>query len=154
MTRVSPLTSPRGRTIVFVGVLVGFLLNFSGWLGNNFVLKDMWRDVGANVPEAAWRASIWRDVFSFVPDYVYGFAIAWLCVRLRPSYESWFAVSVRVGILVSIVGGITAYFAIANSGFIPWRLALASLVLVLATKRPLAILAGWLLDTRREAVPD
>ena len=41
---------------------------------------------------------------------------------------------------------ITTYFAIANTGFIPWPLAFASFALVFATKLPLALLAGWILE--------
>jgi hypothetical protein len=47
---------------------------------------------------------------------------------------------------VSLVGGVTTYFAVANSGFVTWPLAFASFVLVLATKLPLAYLAGRLLE--------
>lgn len=50
------------------------------------------------------------------------------------------------GLFVAAMGGLTTYFAIANSGFIPWPLALASFALVLATKLPLALLAGRLLE--------
>ena len=84
--------------------------------------------------------------FGLQPDFLYGLAIAWLCARLRPAYETMAAAALRVGIAVSLTGGITTYFAIANSGFIPWRLALASFVLVLVTKIPLALQAGRWLD--------
>ena len=122
------------------------LLNLTGWIGNNFILGDLWNEVGATLVQVAWRDSIWRDLFSFAPDYLYGFAIAWLCVMLRRRFSTTLSASLRAGLFVSLVGGITTYFAIANSGFIPWRLALASFVLVLATKLPLAVLAGRLLD--------
>ncbi len=144
MTTPSSKTRPSRRRIGLVGLLIGFLLNLTGWLGNNFVLRDMWREVGANFSESVWRNSIWRDVFSFVPDFLYGFAIVWLCVKLQGEFSTTGA-SLRAGFFVSMVGGITTYFAIANSGFIPWLLALSSFVLVFATKLPLAFLAGRLL---------
>ena len=83
--------------------------------------------------------------FSLIPDFVYGIAISWLCnyinVHTSPSPKNW----LKVGIFISVVGGITTYFAIANSGFIPWKLAIVSFILVISTKIPLAILAGKLL---------
>jgi len=128
-----------------VGLLVGFLLNLTGWLGNNFVLDGLWKEVGEAALQVEWRNSIWRDVFSFVPDYLYGFAIVWLCLVLRRGSASPLAAALQAGLFVSLVGGITTYFAIANSGFIPWKLAFASFILVFATKLPLAVLAGRML---------
>lgn len=135
-----------------VGLLIGFLLNLSGWLGNNFLLREMWNEIGTTVSSVAWRDSIWRDIFSFAPDFVYGVAICWLYVKLRPSYSTALAASLRAGLFVAIVGGITTYFAVSNSGFIPWRLAFASFVLVFATKLPLAVLAGHLIGSGRPSI--
>ncbi|MFN2315275.1 MAG: hypothetical protein ABR551_09895 [Gemmatimonadales bacterium] len=126
-------------------MLIGFLLNLTGWLGNNFVLRGYWAEVGDSVPAVPWRDSIWSDVFSLAPDFLYGIAIAWLCAALRSRYSTMLSASLWAGVFVSLVGGITTYFAIANSGFIPWRLASASFLLVLGTKLPFAVLAGWLL---------
>ena len=105
----------------------------------------MWIEIGKELPEIAWRNNIWSDLFSLAPDFLYGFAIAWLCTALKTDSYSTISNSVRAGIFVSMVGGITTYFAIANSGFIPWKLALASFILVIITKLPLAILAGKIL---------
>ncbi len=134
------------KRLTLVGLLVGLLLNLTGWVGNNLILRGLWRDVGAVAPPVAWRDTLWSDVFSLAPDFLYGLAIAWLCVMLRARFSTALSASLRAGLFVSLVGGITTYFAIANSGFIPWKLALASFVLVLATKLPLAVLAGRLLD--------
>ena len=131
--------------LILVGLFIGFLLNLTGWLGNNILLKDMWVDVGVALPEVAWRSNIWSDIFSLAPDFLYGFAIAWLCTALKTDSYSTIFNSLRVGVFVSLLGGITTYFAIANSGFIPWKLALASFFLVIITKLPLAILAGKML---------
>jgi hypothetical protein len=144
-----PISVRRTWKILIIGLLIGFLLNLTGWLGNNFLLRDMWKEIGPTVSSVAWRDSVWRDVFSFVPDFGYGIAICWLYVKLRPSYQTALSASLRAGLFVAIVGGITTYFGIANSGFIPWRLALASFVLVLATKLPLAVLAGRLIGSER-----
>ncbi len=132
--------------IIWIGLFVGFLLNLTGWLGNNLLLGSFWATV--NVPDysAAWRSTLWREIFSLLPDFLYGLAIVWLCARLRPAYSTMAAATLRAGICVSLVGGITTYFAIANSGFILWPLAFYSFALVLATKIPLAYFAGRLLE--------
>ena len=145
------LSAREASRILAIGLLIGFLLNLTGWLGNNFLLRDMWKEIGTAVSSVAWRDSIWRDVLSFVPDLVYGIAICWLYVKLRPNYVNALSASLRAGLFVAIVGGITTYFAIANSGFIPWRLTLASFVLVFVTKLPLAVIAGHLIDSGRQS---
>lgn len=133
--------------IVIVGLFVGLALNLTGWLGNNLLLGSLWASVDVAPGGAAWRATLWSDVFSLVPDVVYGLAIAWLCVALRPSFDRWVSASLSSGVLVAVTGGITTYFAVANSGFVPWSLALASFGLVLVTKIPLALAAGWILES-------
>lgn len=139
----SSITTSR---ILSIGLLVGFLLNLTGWLGNNFLLGSLWDNVSVPEYSASWRGTLWREIFSLFPDFLYGLAMVWLCATLRPLYSSMAVTSFRVGIFVSLVGGITTYFAIANSGFIMWPLALASFVLVLATKIPLAFWAGKMLE--------
>lgn len=138
----------RFARVIWLGLALGFLLNLTGWVGNNFVLGGLWGDLTVTDTGAAWRASIWRHVFSFVPDYVYGFGIAWLIPQLTPLSESWITASLKAGVFVAVIGGLTTYFAIANSGFIGWELALASFALVLATKLPLALAAGWVLESQ------
>ena len=135
--------------IIVVGLLIGFLLNITGWLGNNFLLKSLWIEVGNTLPNVEWRNNTWRHIFSLIPDFVYGLAIAWLCRFLNTSSSSTFSISLKSGIFVSLVGGITTYFAIANSGFIPWKLAILSFGLVLITKLPLAILTGIMLNAKK-----
>jgi len=143
MTAANEMT-PLSR-VILIGLLVGFLLNLTGWLGNNIILGSMWDDLGNGLTPVPWRESIWSDAFSLVPDFVYGFAIAWMIVKVRTMYVSTVSASVSVGVFISLVGGVTTYFAIANSGFVPWKLAFASFVLVITCKVPLAILAGRLL---------
>ena len=131
--------------IVSVSLITGFLLNLTGWIANYFLLGKLWSGVSSSIEHSPWRNTVWRHLFSFLPDFVYGFAIAWLIVLLNKKSNIKTSNSISSGLWISLVGGITTYFAIANSGFIPWDLALASFILVLATKVPLAILAGKLL---------
>ena len=132
--------------ISWIGLLLGFLLNLTGWLGNNILLGSMWESVTVPDYSDSWRSTIWREAFSLLPDFLYGMALVWLCARLRQVYSSMAAATLRAGLFVSLVGGVTTYFAIANSGFILWPLAFASFGLVLATKLPLAYFAGRLLE--------
>ena len=132
--------------ILKIGLLIGFLLNLTGWIGNNLILGGLWQEVNETITPVAWHQSIWKEVFSLLPDFLYGIAIAWLCVVLVPYLQSQKKAALYAGLFVAMVGGITTYFAVANSGFIPWKLALASFALVLATKIPLALLAGRLLN--------
>ena len=139
MHNVSPLK------ITLISVVTGFLLNLTGWIGNNFILENMWKEVNILIVDSTWRNSFWRDLFSLFPDFVYGFAIVWLIVLLNTISGEKISSSIKAGLWISLVGGITTYFAIANSGFISWKLALSSFLLVLATKVTFAILAGKLL---------
>lgn len=140
--------APTRTRIVAVGLLVGFLLNFTGWLGNNLLLGGLWDSVAADANPTEWATALWSDAFSLAPDFVYGIAMVWLYVVCRAASASRISAALQSGLFVSLVGGIVTYFAIANSGFIPWRLALASFVLVLATKIPLAFLGGYLVEPR------
>jgi len=137
-------------TLLWLGLMVGLALNVTGWLGNNLVLGSLWNTVDVGATGAGWRASIWSDVFSLLPDFVYGLAIVWLCSALRAGFDGWVEPALVAGALVALVGGITTYFAVANAGFIPWRLALASFLLVVVTKVPLALFAGWMLNRSGE----
>lgn len=133
------------RRLIWIGIVIGSLLNFTGWVGNNFILENMWNKVDISLVSSEWRDTIWRHIFSFFPDFVYGFAIVWLIHLLNAQSQNWFRNAVIAGLSVSLVGGITAYFAIANSGFISWQLALASFILVLLTKVAVALIAGkWM----------
>ena len=134
------------RTFILTSLLIGFLLNLTGWLGNNLLLGNLWQEVGITLQKSAWRASIWRDVFSFLPDFIYGFAIVWLIIQLNEHFKNRTMNALKAGWWISLVGGLTTYFAVANTGFIPWKLAFASFALVLATKIPLALFASKLLD--------
>ena len=132
--------------IFWIGLCIGFLLNFTGWLGNNFMLKSLWREVTVSVANPGWRETVWRHVFSFVPDFVYGFAMVWLITVLNKLSQDWLRNALTAGLVISILGGLTTYFAIANSGFIPWELAMASFALVLVTKLFDALIAGKWID--------
>ncbi len=131
--------------VMRIGLLIGLLLNITGWLGNNLLLGDLWQEAAKSIPDSSWRDSPWRDLFSLAPDFLYGIAIAWLVNQLNAISAATTSNGIKAGLFVSLVGGITTYFAVANSGFVPWSLGVASILLVLLTKVPLALLAGRML---------
>lgn len=134
--------------VVRVGLFVGLILNLTGWVGNNLLLDTLWGSVQVGEGTVEWRSSLWSDVLSLIPDFVYGVAITWLWAMVRSRVGGWVSAGLLSGSFVALVGGITTYFAIANSGFIPWSLAFASFALVAATKLPLALMGGWILERR------
>lgn len=145
MNKVAATQAQTSGRVVLIGLLIGFLLNLTGWIGNNFILGSLWDEVGSSLTHVPWRDTLWSEFFSLLPDFLYGIAIAWLLAKLASCNDSIPITALQTGFFVSLVGGVTTYFAIANSGFIPWNLALASFVLVFATKLPLSFLAAYLL---------
>lgn len=129
-------------TCVIGGLLTGFLLNISGWMGNNLLLKNLWD--GAHVASLKnWNPGILKDIFSLLPDFVYGFGIAWMWTKLRGHYRNPYRAAVESGIFIAMVGGVTTYFVIANSGFVSWTLAGYSFLLVIVTKVMAAFYLEW-----------
>ena len=134
--------TPSISKVLWVGLALGFVLNLFGWLGNVFVLGPMWNEAFAGVPTTPWRETPWRDLVSFLPDFIYGVAVSWLYVRLARSDGPSFATAVRACMLVFVVGALTTYLGMANSGLLPWRLSVATTILALATFIP----GAWLTE--------
>lgn len=128
--------------ILWAGLLVGFVLNLLGWLGNVFLLGPMWQEAFTGVATTAWRDSPWRDVISLVPDFIYGIAICSLYPALAVRYGATFATALRASALVFAVGAFTTYLGIANSGLLPWSLAAATTLLAFVVFMP----GAWLVD--------
>ena len=128
--------------ILWAGLLVGFVLNLLGWLGNVFLLGPMWQEAFTGVGTTAWRDSPWRDVISLAPDFIYGIAICWLYSALAERYGTSFATALRASALVFVVGAFTTYLGIANSGLLPWGLAAATTLLAFVVFIP----GAWLVD--------
>jgi hypothetical protein len=131
--------------ILWSGLILGLFLNFLGWLGNVFLLGPLWKAAFLTIPVTAWRASPWRDVVSLLPDFVYGIAICWAYAGLVPRYGRSVATALRATALVFVVGALTTYVGIANSGLLPWSLAAATTLLALVTFVPGAWLAHALM---------
>lgn len=131
--------------ILWSGLILGFFLNLAGWLGNVFLLGPMWEAAFASAPVTAWRSTPWRDVISLLPDFVYGIAICWTYAGVAPRYGCSVATALRATALVFMVGALTTYVGIANSGLLPWRISAATTLLALVTFIPGAWLAHYLM---------
>lgn len=128
--------------ILLVGLLLGFLFNLFGWLGNVFVLGAMWNDATLIFADVPWRNSPWRDAVSLVPDFIYGTAIAWLYAGLSRHYGATAMTGLRATALVFVVGALTTYLGVANSAFLSWSLAAATTLLAFVVFLP----GAWLVD--------
>lgn len=131
--------------ILRVGLLLGLVFNLFGWLGNVFVLGPLWEDATVFVADVPWRNSPWRDVISFAPDFIYGIAIAWVYSALSSGYGASVLTGLRAIVLVFVVGALTTYLGIANSAFLPWKLAAATTLLALIVFLPGAWLVHYML---------
>ena len=134
------ISRPSRARVALVGLLIGFVINLIGWLGNNLVLGPMWADALTDLPTTPWRDTVWRHVVSFAPDFVYGLSLAWAYVALAARYGARLATAVRASLLVLVVGAITTYVALANSGFLPWGLSGAAILLAVVSFVP----ASWM----------
>jgi hypothetical protein len=126
--------------VLLVGLLLGLMFNILGWLGNIFVLGHMWREATLPIADSPWRQSPWRDVVSLLPDFIYGVAISWGYSAVSSTYGASVLTALRITALVFLVGAFTTYLGIANSGFLPWTLALATTLLALLVFIP----GAWL----------
>lgn len=133
--------------VLWVGLLVGLVLNLLGWLGNVFLLGSLWQEAFVATTVTPWRDSPWRDLVSLLPDFIYGVAVCWLYAGLAPRYGASVATALRASVLVFIVGAFTTYLGIANSGLLPWRLSVATTLLALAVFVPVAWLVHRLMRT-------
>jgi len=129
-------------SILGAGVVIGFALNLMGWLGNVFLLGPMWQRAFVGATSTDWRDSPWRDLFSLLPDFIYGITVCWLYVALIPRYGASLTTALRASALIAMVGVVTTYFGIANSGLLPWSISAATTLLALVTFVP----GAWLVD--------
>ena len=128
--------------ILWAGLLVGFVLNLLGWLGNVFLLGPLWQEAFSEVTTTSWRDSPWRDVISLAPDFIYGVAMCWLYAALAVRHGASVVTALRASALVFVVGAFTTYLGIANSGLLPWGLAVSTTLLAFVVFVP----GAWLVD--------
>jgi hypothetical protein len=136
---------------IFAGLIVGFLLNLTGWAGNVFLLGSMWEKAGTLAPPPM-HSPFWPPVhviLQFVSDYVFAFV---LCAIYRLASPSWRHSRTSLAFLcVTIVwlGGVPmCYLGLVNGGYLPAGISIATSILALMTFFIVAPLLPLLLPAR------
>jgi hypothetical protein len=120
------------RRILATGLLAGFLMNAFGWLGNQLWLGAEWKAALADSVFAATRErTVWNELASLVPDFVYGLALAWLCVLAARTLGRQRRVAYQMAFLLWAVAIATPLLGTANASLVPWRVTLLTLLLAL-----------------------
>jgi hypothetical protein len=143
--------TPMKAKVLWTGLAAGLLLNVLGWLGNQLVLGHLWKETIATVVPLRER-SLMNEALSLVPDFVYGIALAWLFALLARGRSRGAAAAVAAA-WVWLVGAMTTYLGVWNSGFVPGRLAIATTLLALVLFVPAAWLVSRLLAPTMEGGP-
>lgn len=123
--------------ILSTGLLAGLVMNVFGWLGNQLWLGREWDAAIAGSGFAAARErTLWHEVGSLVPDFVYGIALAWLCVIVAKASGDSRGSAYRAAGLLWLVAIATPLLGTANASLVPWRVTLLTLALALVIMLP------------------
>lgn len=137
--------------ILAATLVLGLLLNITGWAGNVFLLGGMWDEAGrlAPPPLASPFPPLAHELLTFVSDFVFAFVLA--CV-FSLADAGWRGSRLQLAFLTSgltWLGGVPmTYLGIVNSGYIPPGVAVATSVLALVTFVLAAPLLVWLFPSR------
>jgi len=76
------------RRFIIAGLVIGFVLNLTGWAGNVFLLGSMWEQAGAVAPPPMHSpfSPLVHAILQFVADFVLAFV---LCAVYRLAIASW-----------------------------------------------------------------
>ena len=124
------------RKLLIATLVVGFVLNLTGWAGNVFLLGSMWEAAGtvAPPPMRSLFSPTVHAVLQFVSDFVLAFV---LCVVYRLALPSRRGSTLQFAFLCAVVvwlGGVPmAYLGMVNGGYLPAGVSIATTVLALVT---------------------
>ena len=124
-----------GRVVLSTLVL-GFLLNAFGWLGNVFLLGSLWDHAAdlAPPPLSSPFPPLVREALTFVSDFVFAFV---LTVVFRLASAGWrgrrLTLAFACAALVWLGGVPMTYLGIVNSGYLPADVAVATSALALVS---------------------
>jgi hypothetical protein len=138
---------------VIAGLLIGFVLNLTGWFGNVFLLGSMWEKAGTLAPPPMHSpfSPLVHVILQFVSDFVFGFV---LCAVYRLASPAWprskLALALLCGVIVWLGGVPMTYLGLVNGGYLPGGISVATTVLALVTFFIVAPLLPLLLPTRSQ----
>ena len=138
MTATAPSSfSPMPSRVFSTGLLAGLVMNVFGWIGNQLWLGREWDAAIAGSGFAAARErTLWNEVGSLGPDFVYGIALAWLCVVAAKAYGNSRSIAYRAAGLLWLVAIATPLLGTANASLVPWRVTILTLLLALVIMIP------------------
>jgi hypothetical protein len=124
------------RKLLIATLVVGIVLNLTGWAGNVFLLGPMWEaaDRAAPPPMHSPFSPTVHAVLQFVSDFVLAFV--W-CVVYRLALPAWRGSTFHLAFLCAVVvwlGGVPmAYLGMVNGGYLPAGVSIATTALALVT---------------------
>src|ERR1700758_4881496 len=143
------------RRFIIAGLVIGFVLNLTGWAGNVFLLGSMWEQAVTVAPppmHSPFPPTV-HVVLQFVSDFVFAFV---LCLVYRLASPGWRSSKLQLSFLCAVIvwlGGVPmAYLGLVNGGYLPATVCIATTVLALVTFFIVAPLLPLLMPTPREAV--
>jgi hypothetical protein len=142
------------RRFIIAGLVIGFVLNLTGWAGNVFLLGSMWEQAGtvAQPPMHSPFSPLVHVILQFVSDFVLAFvlcAVYWLAI---PSWRgSQMILAFICGVIVWLGGVPMCYLGLVNAGYLPLGVSIATTILALITFFIVAPLLPVLLPVRMES---
>lgn len=141
------------RQLLFATILVGFMLNLTGWAGNVFILGSMWEHAGTLAPppmRSPFSPTV-HAILQFVSDFVFAFV---LCLVYRLALTGWRGSKLQLAFLCGVIvwlGGVPmTYLGLVNGGYLPAEISIATTILALATFFIVAPLLPWLIREKHQ----
>jgi len=131
----------RWTKLLWTGLVIGFVLNLLGWIGNQIVLGDLWDSAVTQVTPLRTR-TLANELISLVPDFIYGVALTWTYAAIAPRFGWGWGAALRASVLIWVVGAFTTYLGLSNSALLPVQLASLTTILALVT----FVAGAWLLQ--------
>jgi hypothetical protein len=142
------------RRFIIAGLVIGFLLNLTGWVGNVFLLGSMWEQAVALAPPPMRSpfSPLVHAVLQFVSDFVFAFVLCAVYCLASPSWRrSRMALSFICGVIIWLGGVPMCYLGLVNGGYLPLGVSIATTILALVTFLIVVPLLPALLPVRAES---